>query len=203
MSKYNFPETFITDRFILEAVTPFHAEEAYEVIDRCRGYLSEWLPWLSDDYTQDNTESFYEIQQQNFEDEDAFHFMIIDKESDAVIGSIGIDIKDNFAGAIGYWLDQDQQGKGIIAECIQTLIEFSLEEANLIRLDIYTELENIKSQKVAEKAGFVFEGMRYSQMVDMRSDIIDAVRYTLLADKTKMQKLKELEPKLKEVYSFK
>ena len=58
MSKYNFPETFITDRFILEAVTPFHAEEAYEVIDRCRGYLSEWLPWLSDDYTQDNTESF-------------------------------------------------------------------------------------------------------------------------------------------------
>jgi ribosomal-protein-serine acetyltransferase len=202
MAKYNFPETLITDRFILEAVTPFHAEEAYEVIDSCREYLGEFLPWCTPEYSLEDTESFYEIQQQNFEDEEGFQYAIIDRDTDSLIGCVGLDIKNSHTGAIGYWLAQDHQGKGVMNECLTELKECAFKEAGIVRLNLYADLDNIKSQKVAEKAGFVFEGISYSNLVENGTDAVDVVLFATLADETKMQKLKELEPKLKEVYGF-
>ena len=202
MSKYNFPETFITDRFILEAVTPFHAEEAYEVIDRCRGYIGEFLEWCTTDYSLEDIEKFYETQHEQFLEEESFDYVIIDKETDAIIGSVGFVMKHNGVASVGYWLDQDQQGKGVMAEAVETLIDFAFNESKIEKIILQTEVENIKSQKVAEKAGFAFEGLFYTYRVNMHGNALDMYNFALLKDETKMQKLKELEPKLKEIYGF-
>lgn len=202
MKKYNFPETLITDRFILEAVSTFHAEEAYEAIDKDREYLSEFLPWCTDSYSLEDTISFYEIQQENFEEEDAFHYKIIDKETDYILGSIGIDIKANGYGEIGYWLSKDMQGNGVITECLNDLVEYSFTHSSLIRLDIYTDLDNKKSKAVAEKAGFVFEGIRYCQSVDSANNVINALRFTKLKDKKMMEKITSIQKSLKDVYEI-
>tara|TARA_Y100001960_G_C14692083_1_gene836944 strand:- start:27 stop:641 length:615 start_codon:yes stop_codon:yes gene_type:complete len=200
-SKYNFPETIITDRFMLEKVSEeFHAEEAYEVIDKNREYIGEFLDWCTPEYNLEDTIAFYKMQSENFDEEDSFDFVIIDNESDAIIGSIGIVVKSRGVGAVGYWLDAEQQGRGVMGECLNELIKVAFTESNFIRLNLHTLAENVKSQKVAKRAGFVFDSVIYANRVNAEGELEDVYQYVLIKDEERMQILKSKSEEIEKVY---
>jgi RimJ/RimL family protein N-acetyltransferase len=200
-SKYNFPETIITGRFMLEKVSEeFHAEEAYEVIDRNREYIGEFLDWCTPEYNLEDTIGFYKMQSENFDEEESFDFVIIDNESDAIIGSIGIVVKSKDIGWIGYWLDAEQQGRGVMTECLNELIKVAFTESNFIRLNLHTLAENVKSQKVAKRAGFVFDSVIYSHRVNAKGELEDVYQYVLIKDEERMQILKSKSEEIEKVY---
>jgi RimJ/RimL family protein N-acetyltransferase len=200
-SKYNFPETIITDRFMLEKVSEeFHAEEAYEVIDRNRKYIGEFLDWCTPEYNLEDTIGFYKMQSENFDEEESFDFVIIDNESDAIIGSIGIVVKSRGVGAVGYWLDAEQQGRGVMGECLNELIKVAFTESNFIRLNLHTLAENVKSQKVAKRAGFVFDSVIYSHRVNAKGELEDVYQYVLIKDEERMQILKSKSEEIEKAY---
>jgi ribosomal-protein-alanine N-acetyltransferase len=63
-------------------------------------------------------------------------------------------------GHIGYWIDRNYANQGLMTEAVQVLTNFAFEGLGLHRIEINVRPENSASCKVAEKAGFVFEGFR-------------------------------------------
>ena len=59
---------------------------------------------------------------------------------------------------LGYWLNPELQGNGIMTEAGQTIINFSFKKLNLHKITIGHISDNIASGRVIEKLGFNFVG---------------------------------------------
>lgn len=200
MSSYNFPETFIGDSIILEKLSEFHADDLYEVLDNNREHISKWLPWLTAEYTIDDLNEFIELKHEEFLNDENFPFVIIDKESDKILGSIELFKRNSGSMEFGYYLDKNTQGRGIISQAIALLEEFIFNETNIMRLNISTEVVNAKSAMVAKRNGYLFEGLIYNKR--LKDNIaFDMLHFTKLKNQEKMQELKNIESKLIELFN--
>lgn len=61
---------------------------------------------------------------------------------------------------IGYWVDQRFANLGITTRAVEMLTEYGFHELGLHRIEINLRPENGASRRVAEKAGYHFEGER-------------------------------------------
>lgn len=61
---------------------------------------------------------------------------------------------------IGYWVDQRFANRGITTRAVVMLTDYGFEGLGLHRIEINLRPENIASRRVAEKAGYHFEGER-------------------------------------------
>ena len=61
---------------------------------------------------------------------------------------------------IGYWIDQSFANRGYITRAVKMVTEFGFAKLALHRIEISMRPENEASKKVAEKAGYKFEGIR-------------------------------------------
>ena len=104
-----------------------------------------------------------------------FTFCIIEKESEEIIGAIGIDevTKDDASGnrivvegekEIGYWLGYSYWNKGYMTEALKAVIDYCFDELKLSKLHCGNYAFNAASGRVQEKCGFRYEytDMRYS-----------------------------------------
>jgi [ribosomal protein S5]-alanine N-acetyltransferase len=62
-------------------------------------------------------------------------------------------------GSLGYWIDQDSAGQGIVPRAVALLTEFAFREG-VHRVEIAARPENESSLRVAKKLGFRDEGIR-------------------------------------------
>ena len=65
---------------------------------------------------------------------------------------------------IGYWIDQRFSNRGYITRAVKLLTHFGFNKLSLHRIEISMRPENEASKKVAEKAGYKFEGVRTSYL---------------------------------------
>lgn len=63
-------------------------------------------------------------------------------------------------GHIGYWIDKNYAGRGYTTEAVKLMTAFGFDGLGLHRIEINIRPENASSIRVAEKAGYVFEGDR-------------------------------------------
>jgi ribosomal-protein-alanine N-acetyltransferase len=63
-------------------------------------------------------------------------------------------------GHIGYWIDEAHANKGLTTRAVREVARFGFAELRLHRIEIALRPENGASKRVAEKAGFTFEGLR-------------------------------------------
>ena len=61
---------------------------------------------------------------------------------------------------IGYWIDRAFANRGFTTQAVNMVSRFGFQELGLHRIEINIRPENAPSIKVAEKAGFIFEGLR-------------------------------------------
>ncbi len=61
---------------------------------------------------------------------------------------------------IGYWVDQRFANQGITTKAVEMMTEYGFHELGLHRIEINLRPENGASRRVAEKAGYYFEGER-------------------------------------------
>jgi ribosomal-protein-alanine N-acetyltransferase len=63
-------------------------------------------------------------------------------------------------GHIGYWIDRNYANRGYTTAAVQMLTEYAFVVLKLHRVEINLRPENASSRRVAEKAGYIFEGDR-------------------------------------------
>jgi ribosomal-protein-alanine N-acetyltransferase len=61
---------------------------------------------------------------------------------------------------IGYWIDQNHANYGYMTRAVNLLTNFAFNQLGLHRIEINCRPENIPSQAVATKAGYLLEGQR-------------------------------------------
>lgn len=128
--------------------------ELFEVVDRNRTYLREWLPWLDHSTKKEDSLDFITLSLENFNGNKSFQGGIFYKNK--LAGCIGLHEIDwaKEEASIGYWLSEDHQGLGLISKaCIATL-KYAFEELNLKNIEIRCATENHKSNAIPIRLGF-------------------------------------------------
>ena len=82
---------------------------------------------------------------------------IIAKETQQLIGAISFERlnEQTRQAELGYFLHRDHWGQGLATEAVKRISFLALYQLGLTDISIIAHFENIASQKVAEKAGFV------------------------------------------------
>ena len=115
--------------------------------------------------TLDEQKKRSESGQQKFKDH--INFEIWHKKDKKPIGRIGlgwIDWVNGWANAYIWIGEKDYWGKNIATEATELLIDYAFKELNLNKLHGGVAIENIGSWSVAEKLGFVLEGVEREEM---------------------------------------
>ena len=90
-----------------------------------------------------------------------------------------IDVRLCEVGSIGYWVAPSARGRGVATRALALLSRWAVTEGGVERLELTTHPENIASQRVAEKCGFVREAVLRSH-IRFREGRRDSVLFSLL-----------------------
>jgi RimJ/RimL family protein N-acetyltransferase len=82
---------------------------------------------------------------------------------------------------LGYWVRTSATGRGVATEAARQLADFALRHTALVRLEVVCAVGNKASQRVAERAGAVREGVLRHRLL-VRGESIDAVMYSLVRE---------------------
>lgn len=95
------------------------------------------------------------------EDGTGMRWVLTLKQSGKVIGSCGFLNRnpDHKRAEIGFEMSKDYWGKGLASEALKTVVAFGYQYLHLERIEALIEPENIASQKVVERQGFMREGL--------------------------------------------
>ena len=163
----------IDENIKIELINENHSQPIFDIVDKNRIHLRQWLPFVDRMQTVEFAENFVKGTIQRNKDGNEFAFVII--ENDKVIGRIGVYKIDgqNKIGEIGYWLAENLQGKGIITKSCKALIDFCFSDLQLNRIEIKCGTENFKSKTIPEKLNFTKEGviregeLLYDKFIDL------------------------------------
>ena len=87
------------------------------------------------------------------------------------VGSIGVDWKgiDDGVAETGYWIAEIARGRGATTAAVRLVARWAFAaEPALERLQLRADVENVASNRVAEKAGFTREGVLRSSRTNAR-----------------------------------
>jgi RimJ/RimL family protein N-acetyltransferase len=147
------------------------------------GKFTYWMPWCHEDYSIEESKSFIEKVKENWETQTIFGYAIFDAETNEFSGGIGLNQpnKINKFYNLGYWVRVSKQNQGFASEATRLLAKTAFEELTINRLEILIAVENIPSQKAAEKAGAFREGVLRKRLV-ISERIHDAVIFSFIRE---------------------
>ena len=84
-------------------------------------------------------------------------------------------------GAIGYWIDEELAGSGLIPEAVVVVLQFAFETLRLHRIEVAIIPRNMSSRRVVEKLGLRIEGVALG-FLEINGEWEDHVRYAMTAE---------------------
>ncbi|HWR23314.1 MAG TPA: GNAT family N-acetyltransferase [Feifaniaceae bacterium] len=176
-----------TDRLLLKALGPSQAELTLDYYSRNRAFLEEWEPVREEAfYTLQNQRESLTQDQADMEGGRLFRAWIFKKEEEGrAIGTFGFSniVRGAFWSCfLGYKLDGKETCKGYMTEALGKGISIMFDEYGLHRIEANIMPKNKASLRVAEKLGFLNEGLsrKYLKINGVWEDHIHMV---LLNDK--------------------
>jgi precorrin-6B C5,15-methyltransferase / cobalt-precorrin-6B C5,C15-methyltransferase len=168
-----FPQTSLAAENLI--LRPFTPADADDVTQACQDI--ETLPWLPlpRPYTRANAEWFIGTFGPSQRESGAGIVFAIESAG-RLVGAI--DLKGvNWAARVaevGYWVAPWARGRGVAAQATRVLSEWAIRDHGFERVQLFAATGNAASQRVAEKAGFVREGVARNAccMPDGRADMV-------------------------------
>ena len=108
--------------------------------------------------------------------------VIADPGSDALLGSVSL-LRfdwDEHRCEVGYWLAPQARGRGVATRAVSLLARWALRDLGLARIGLAADVDNAASQAVAERCGFVREGVLRG-FEERKGQRMDVVMFSLLA----------------------
>ncbi|RXT03876.1 GNAT family N-acetyltransferase [Ammoniphilus sp. CFH 90114] len=134
-----------------------------ELRSRNRKFLEPYEPKQREShFTVDVQTEVIEQAMRNWEQDLGYSFGIFLKENGCLIGRVNL--SNVVRGAwrsctIGYFLDEDYNGKGIMTEAVGLVVDFAFSKVDLHRVQAGVMPQNLPSIRVLEKVGFRYEGL--------------------------------------------
>lgn len=164
MIKFNpFPK-LETERLILRQLDIQDENEIFQL--RSDGRVQEFLDRPKANTIED-AKRFIEKIIKGINGNECLYWAITMKNEKKLIGTIclwSFSLEKNSA-EIGYELLPDFQGKGFMQEAIKEIVHYGFNVLKLDSIDAYTHPRNIKSIKLAERFGFVYNGATENEVI--------------------------------------
>ncbi|MEG1858361.1 MAG: GNAT family N-acetyltransferase [Pseudoflavonifractor sp.] len=174
---------YATDRLILTLATPALAEAVAEYYLRNQDFLRPFEPVRTDAFFTARGQRALLKQEAKLAREDrGYRFYLSLRETPTrVIGLAGLNnlVRGGFQSCfLGYKLDEGLLNRGYMTEAVRKLSELAFSELALHRIEANIMPRNVPSLRVAEKAGFVHEGLavKYLNIGGVWEDHIHMVR---------------------------
>jgi RimJ/RimL family protein N-acetyltransferase len=116
------------------------------------------------------------------ESDDEETFAVVDSASGELLGSIGLFARGDGIAEVGYWVKREARGRGVATRALGLVARWMFAaDDELSRLELRADVENRSSQRVAERAGFVREGVLRSALVH-KGERRDVIMYSLVRE---------------------
>jgi ribosomal-protein-serine acetyltransferase len=177
----------LTEDTELRLLEKRHAKELTDLTDRNREYLRAWLPWVDANQTVEDRKNFIRDALKQFAHNKGLVAGIWHEGGLAgVIGYHALDW-ENRTVEVGYWLDEEHQGKGLVTAACRALVDHAFGELGLNRVVISCATENKKSCAIPERLGFRREGVQ-RQAEWLYDHFVDHVVYAIVASEWQRQR---------------
>lgn len=127
-----------------------------------RDFLSPWDPIRNDDYfTVEGQRADVETALVRYGRGEMMPWVILDDDG-SVAGRLTLSgiVHGPFQScSVGYWLSEDQTGKGLASDAVRAAVAFAFTELNLHRVQAETLVANVASQNVLARTGFQHYGL--------------------------------------------
>ncbi|KAF2518002.1 GNAT family N-acetyltransferase [Flavobacterium foetidum] len=167
-----------TERLLLDRVTDSDVKEVFQLRSN-----PETMKYIPRPLVTNHEGALEHIKMINdkIEENICINWGIRLKGSPKLLGIIGFYRMqpENYRSEIGYMLNPDFHGKGIITEAVKKLIKFGFEELKLHSIEAVIDPENTASEKVLQKCGFVKEA-HFKESDFWDGKFLDKVIYSLL-----------------------
>ena len=147
----------LDDEIVLRAWREEDIEIAFNAVLRNRDHLQPFMHWMTPEYSIESSEKFLTDAIISRRERKNLGLGIF--RSEQLIGSVGF-VKFDWVSKkteIGYWVDREEEGKGIVTRSCRTLIEYAFDELGMNRIEIRCSSENLRSAAVPERLGFTKE----------------------------------------------
>ena len=166
---------------------PFRRRDVETLVEGIQNSLDElgrWLPWVHRRYGRSEALRFIRDSSGAWAEGRAHDFSIRYRDEPGIhVGNISIwpTSERERAGEMGYWIRTSEAGKGVATEAGARILQVGFEELGLHRVTLRIAVGNDPSERVAQKLGFVQEGL-LRQEVLVRGEWLDHTLWAMLED---------------------
>lgn len=153
-----------TERLLVLLPEPSFAPQMVDYYRRNQDHLALWEPSRPDEFlTQDWWERQLDANRLEFQKGTGVRLALVSR--DEVLGPVlGVANLSNIvrgtlqACHLGYSLDREHEGQGLMQEALEALVIYAFEDLQLHRVMANYQPENVRSGRLLERLGFVREG---------------------------------------------
>lgn len=175
LSAFNFSEMtkiLETERLILRAWTHDDAQRLFEICGDAEvmKYIGTRKPYKTIEQARE-----FLIWATDYQAENNFcRWAVLEKTSGEILGSCGFARPHGTVEIeLGYLFDRKFWGKGFATEAAKNCLNYGFDELGFDEVIAITDLENVASQKVLEKIGFVQRGI---EKIDDEDNLIYIIK---------------------------
>ena len=164
----------------IRTYAPEDAEALWEATRESVGEVSRWLPWCHAEYSMAEAIDWIRSRGPLTAERREYTFAILGSDG-RFLGGCGLNQINRihrFAN-LGYWVRTSATRHGVATEAVRQVAEFAFGNTDLVRLEIVCAVGNDPSQRVAERAGAVREGVLRHRLL-LHGQPVDAVMYSLV-----------------------
>src|SRR6266446_5254318 len=167
-------------------IRPFREEDAgalYEAVRESISEVSPWLPWCHQNYSIEETREFISSREIASQGGEWYSFGIFEADGGRLLGGVGINFINRVhqMANLGYWVRTSAAGRGVATAATRLAARFGFEQLGLHRIEIVAAVDNVASQRVAEKAGAKREGILRKRLL-INGTPHDAVLFSLVRE---------------------
>lgn len=149
----------VDDGIELKEISEVSATRIFNSIHHSRDHLRPWLPFVDQTKSATDTRNFIKSVKNSkcLKKDKVFEIWHLD-EFAGLIALKEIDYA-NLKVEIGYWLDQQKTGKGIMIKSCRCLVDYAFKKLKLNRVSIKIAIGNGKSTAIPVGLDFYQEGI--------------------------------------------
>ena len=180
------PPTSLTDRLV--TLRPWREDDADALVRRINDPdVAAFLDQLPHPYTHADAREWFAMSAEGWRAATSATFGIHVHDLEGAVGGVGMRFLtdlDEGGAEIGYWVGADARGRGVATAATRLAARWAFENVpELVRLQLRAAVENVASNRVAEKAGFTREGVLRAQRFNARLEKrVDFVMWSLLRE---------------------
>ena len=174
----------VDDEIELRSFTEKDAAEIAKLARENYEHLRPFIHWATKNYSLGTARDFIERTEKAFAEKTGQTFGIFQNEK--IIGAISFVVFNwkSRRTEIGYWIDKECEGRGIVINSCKVLINHAFQKLEMNRIEIRCAMENTRSRRIPERLNFKLDGiLRQSEWRHTR--FFDMAIYSLLAEEWK------------------